>query len=64
MLGPAPDARCFRHQAREPCNPALRADAKALFDSAYRIANDRRFPRTRPERSRAGDPLGKLKTKG
>ncbi|HEY1410777.1 MAG TPA: hypothetical protein VGF36_01490 [Rhodopila sp.] len=64
MLGPAVDARCFNREAREDRNPALRAGAKALFDSAYRIANDCRFPRTRPERSRAGDPLGKLKTKG
>jgi hypothetical protein len=64
MLGLGPDARCFIRKARPHRNPALRADAKALFDSAYRIANDRRFPGPAPKGSRAGDPLGKLKTKG
>jgi hypothetical protein len=62
MLGSAVDARCFIRRAREPRNPALHRPVKPVFDTAWRIANDHFFLRTRPERSRAGDPLGKPKT--
>jgi hypothetical protein len=34
------------------------------FDSAKTIANDLRFPWTRPERSRVGDPLGTTEHEG
>jgi hypothetical protein len=37
---------------------------KHPFDTARSFANDPRFLRTRPERSRAGDPLEGLENQG
>jgi hypothetical protein len=46
--------------ATRPCA----CSPKHLFDSNYAFANDRPFQRTRPERSRVGDPLEQADNKG
>jgi hypothetical protein len=54
MPSRAVDARCFTRDAREHRNPALRTPVKPLFDTAWRIANDRRFPSDPPRKVAGG----------
>jgi hypothetical protein len=58
------DARlCGTVDRRELSEPAIfQVFANPLFDTTECFANDP-VPRTRPERSRVGDPLGMLQDK-
>jgi hypothetical protein len=55
-------SRPAMHFIRRRPGPRRRVDVRLTLRGF--IANDHRFPWTRPERSRAGDPLGMAENKG